>query len=63
MPHHFAWKPDEAAAFTLAATITFYAAGLWRMSKHGGLRHVSTFEIEVVSVDVSEEAIAHDREV
>ena len=45
MPHHFAWKPDEAAAFTLAATITFYAAGLWRMSKHGGLRHVSTFEI------------------
>jgi putative membrane protein len=45
MPHHLAWKPDVFAACSLAISIAWYAAGLWRMSRQGGLTHVPKLEI------------------
>ena len=45
MPHHLAWKPDAFAICTLAISLTWYCAGLWRMSRHGGLAHVPRMEI------------------
>lgn len=45
MPHHLAWKPDAFAICTLAVSIALYGAGLWRMSRDGGLAHVPRIEI------------------
>ena len=45
MPHHLAWKPDAFAICTLAFSLALYGAGLWRMSRQGGLAHVPRIEI------------------
>ena len=45
MPHHLAWKPDAFALSTLTISIGWYAIGLWRMHRHGGLAHVPKLEI------------------
>jgi putative membrane protein len=45
MPHHLAWKPDPFAASLLAGSLAWYALGLWRMHRHGGLHHVPKLEI------------------
>ena len=45
MAHHLFWKPDAIAAMTLTITATLYGIGLWRLSRHGGLRHIPRIEI------------------
>lgn len=45
MPHHLGWKPDVFAAASLLMTAAWYAFGVWRLSRRGGLAHLPRLEI------------------
>src|SRR5687767_4029848 len=45
MEHHLAWKPDVVAGSTLTIALALYVAGLARLFRRGGLRHVARLEI------------------